>query len=328
MRTAPRRHRGGLILLYHRVAEPALDPLLLSVAPRRFEEHLEVIGRLAAPVRLAGIRNTSSADGRVPIAVTFDDGYADNLLAAAPLLGAAAVPATVFVVSGMVGADREFWWDELERALLAEDDLPGTLELQLGAAGEVVRFDFSNGARPDPAWNILRGDMPSQYTAAYRTLLAQLAPLDSTARDAVIEELRRWARVPSGARATHRPLDEAELLRLGAHDFVEVGAHTIGHPSLSALTGAQQREEIEGSKSRLEELLDRPVTSFSYPFGGRDDYSRTTIRSVKGAGFDLACANVEGRVTARTDRFQLPRLLVRDWDGDEFARRLQRWLDG
>ncbi|HWX08351.1 MAG TPA: polysaccharide deacetylase family protein [Gaiellaceae bacterium] len=328
MRTSPRRHTGGLILLYHRVAEPERDPLLLSVAPRRFEDHLEVIRRLAAPTPLASIQSASPADGRVPVAVTFDDGYADNFLAAAPLLEAAAVPATVFVVSGMVGADREFWWDELERALLAVDDAPASLELQMSAGGPVVRFDFSDGARPDPAWNILRGDTPSQYTAAYRALLAQLAPLESTARDAVIDELRRWAGVTSGVRATHRSLDEAELLRLDAHDFVEVGAHTVGHPSLAALTESQQRAEIEGSKSRLEELLGRPVTSFSYPFGGRDDYSRTTIRSVEAAGFDLACANVEGRVTARTDRYQLPRLLVRDWDGDELARRLQRWLDG
>src|SRR3954470_15948888 len=110
-----RRRPPALILLYHRVATPTRDPQLLSVSPERFAEHLEVVRRCAEPVALAGIL----AQGEGPrAAITFDDGYADNLHEAAPLLAAAGVPATVFVVSGQVGTTDEFWWDELERVLL------------------------------------------------------------------------------------------------------------------------------------------------------------------------------------------------------------------
>ncbi len=323
-RALHRVDRGGLILLYHRVAAPELDPQLLRVTPEHFAEHLSVLRRLGDPVALSRIRETSSR-GRAPkVAVTFDDGYADNLLAAAPLLEGAAVPATVFVVSGLVGVDREFWWDELERVLLVPRDLPATLELRVGT--RVVQFQFEKSRLGDPSWNVLREDTPSANHAAYRALMTSLRALDPPERDPVIDELRGWAGLSPGARSTHRSLDEEALRRLDACELVEVGAHTVGHPSLAALTPTRQREEVEGSKRRLEELLGRPVSSFSYPFGGPADYSRTTVLAVAEAGFSSASTTLEGRVGSRTDPFQLPRLLVRDWDGDEFEQRLREWM--
>ena len=65
------------------------------------------------------------------VAVTFADGYANNLYEAKPLLEHHEVPATVFVTSDMVGHDREFWWDKLEAMLLAPRKLPQTLRLEI-----------------------------------------------------------------------------------------------------------------------------------------------------------------------------------------------------
>jgi peptidoglycan/xylan/chitin deacetylase (PgdA/CDA1 family) len=115
---------------------------------------------------------------------------------------------------------------------------------------------------------------------------------------------------------------------LDAHELADVAAHTVHHPSLAALDPACQRQEVARSKRRLEELVGRRVAAFSYPYGGPTDYSRITVDAVRAAGFDVACANVEGRVGPRSDVFQLPRMIVRDWDGYEFERRLRVWLDG
>jgi hypothetical protein len=69
-------------------------------------------------------------------------------------------------------------------------------------------------------------------------------------------------------------------------------------------------------------MLGRPISSFAYPFGTSADFDETTVAVVREAGFLRACANLDGRLTRRTDPFRVPRLLVRDWSGDELARRL------
>jgi peptidoglycan/xylan/chitin deacetylase (PgdA/CDA1 family) len=112
--------RGALaILLYHRVAELERDPQRLAVTPEHFDEHLRVLGATCTPVAYADVPSLLRTPRRLPeraVAVTFDDGYRDNLHAAKPLLERHGVPATVFVASGYVGSGRAFWWDELERA--------------------------------------------------------------------------------------------------------------------------------------------------------------------------------------------------------------------
>jgi peptidoglycan/xylan/chitin deacetylase (PgdA/CDA1 family) len=94
--------RRAVILLYHRVTELAADPQLLSVSPQHFAEHLDVIRKVGLPMPLkslwqAGRRERSS---KCDVIVTFDDGYADNLYNAKPLLESHDVPATVFVTTG------------------------------------------------------------------------------------------------------------------------------------------------------------------------------------------------------------------------------------
>jgi peptidoglycan/xylan/chitin deacetylase (PgdA/CDA1 family) len=116
-----------------------------------------------------------------------------------------------------------------------------------------------------------------------------------------------------------------EVRHLADGGLVTIGSHTVTHPVLSALAPDKQRAELEQSRAQLEELLEKPVKTFAYPFGGQTDYTAETIRILRETGYDCACSYFSGVVRARTDRYQLPRIQVRDWDGDELAR-LLRWL--
>ncbi len=325
----PANPRGqGLILLYHRVADLPRDPQLMAVSPGRFREHLEMIRRHGQPMSLAAMTAAAAAGSLPPraVAVTFDDGYSDNLRDARPLLEAFDVPATVFVTAGQVGSDREFWWDELERLLLEPVRPPG--RLCLSVSGQVREWSLSEHESANPAadtWNVLSADPPSPRQRTYQEVCGLLRPLSAEHREVVLTSLREQTGMDAAGRPTNRAVTVEELTALGAGDLVEIGAHTLTHPVLSVLSDVEQEREVRLSKARLESMLNRPVTSFSYPFGTRYDYSAATVRAVRRAGFARACANEPGPVEVEADAFRLPRMLVRDVDGEAMERLLEQW---
>ncbi len=309
-----------LILLYHRVDRLALDPLALAVTPERFAEQLDLLLDRYRPVSLADL--SAEPDGAPPRAVvlTFDDGYVDNLDEAKPLLEKRGIPATVFVASGLLGAAR-FWWDEVERLVLRSPFLPSTLELRVG--DEAVGLQGRDpGAPLSGAWTVLSAEDPSPRCELYRRLLDLLRETGHEERETALAALR--ASVADGAGALEpstRPVTPDELGRL-ADGVVEVGAHTVTHPVLSRLPSERQRFEVEASKSLLEDVLGRRIRSFAYPYGASGDFDSASVAAVRASGFDCACANVPARVRKHADRFRLPRVVVRDWTGEELERRL------
>src|SRR5262249_17752614 len=119
-----------------------------------------------------------------------------------------------------------------------------------------------------------------------------------------------------------------EVVQLAKGGLVEIGAHTVTHPALAELPAAAQRSEIQGSKTRLQGILGCAVTSFAYPYGFRRHYTPETATIVQEAEFGSACSGSSGLVWRDADRFQLPRVSVRDWVGAAFESRLQEWFRG
>ena len=118
----PQRPRP-VILMYHRVASPRVDPWDLAVQPERFAAQLEVLRATRRPLAMSEFVDRARR-GRLPddaVAITFDDGYADTLTQARPRLARAGIPATLFLATAFVGQRLEYWWDELARGLLIDD---------------------------------------------------------------------------------------------------------------------------------------------------------------------------------------------------------------
>lgn len=321
--------RSALILIYHRVAELPRDPQLLTVAPSRFAEQMAMLRRDWRPIGLRQLTR-ELRDGtlrRGTVCITFDDGYQDNLINAKPALAAADVPATVFVTAGAIGSPMGLWWDELEHLLLEPSSLPDRVPVAIeGNPIEIRLGDYGTaGAARDRSWSVLSDQDPSPRHAAYRHLYAQLRVLSPERRRTALGALRQALGRSGGVPPTHRVMSADEIRQLAATDLVEIGAHTMNHPSLRLLPEADQQSEICESKRRLEEIMDAPVTSFAYPYGTMHDYDASTVRIARDAGFECACSNFAGRATRGSDPFQLPRHVVRDWDAETLARHLKDW---
>jgi peptidoglycan/xylan/chitin deacetylase (PgdA/CDA1 family) len=323
----------ALVLLYHRISDLASDPQRLAVSPANFAQHLDVLREHCTPLSLSdAIERTRAATSRKgAVALTFDDGYADNLEHAKPALESHGVPATVFLTAAYVGGDREFWWDELERLLLTPGRLTNPLRLRIGKVTREWDLGDSSDTGADAAarhsdWNVERRDNPTARHRVYRDLCGILRTLPGSERDIALGDLLNAAGRVSGARTTHRVLGVEDVLRLTHNGVVDLGAHSVSHPVLSELSPAAQEDEIAGGKASIEALAGRPVCSFAYPFGTPSDYTRATVGLVRKAGFALACTATPGRVGRRSDALQLPRMLVRNWNADEFRVRLKQWM--
>ncbi len=224
-----------------------------------------------------------------------------------------------------------FWWDELDRLVLQPGTLPEVLCLEINGSTYQWKLDESahydeDSFRRHQGWRAWKDAPPSSRHRLYRSLWEILRRLEEDERQKVLNELKLRTDAELAGRTTHRTLSREEVFALGQGELVEVGAHTVTHPTLSALPATLQRDEIQESRALLEGALDRPVISFSYPHGGRADYTAETIEIVREAGFACACSNFAGVVGQSSDRFQLPRVQVQDWNGEEFVRRLSRWF--
>jgi peptidoglycan/xylan/chitin deacetylase (PgdA/CDA1 family) len=138
--------------------------------------------------------------------------------------------------------------------------------------------------------------------------------------DCVGEPRFPWDRDRGGVEG--RPLTAAELRTLSEGPGVEIGAHTVTHPDLTALAPSEVRREVADARRRLEGFVSHPVRIHSYPHGG---VNRQVRAEVHGAGYELACASRPGLVTASTDPLRLPRLWPPDPPGPAFERWLASW---
>jgi peptidoglycan/xylan/chitin deacetylase (PgdA/CDA1 family) len=307
---------GALILGYHRVAESPRDPFALSVTPQHFAEHLDILGQHAYPIHLqelvAALRRGTLP--RRAVVLTFDDGYADNLYTAKPLLERYQIPATVFVTTGHLG--REFWWDALARSVLLPATFP--FKLRLLVRGTMLEWDLGGA-------NNRHGGAADKGARLHLLLALQqrLSALEAEERRRVLDQLDVWSGVEATACSFDRALTPDELLQLDDGGLIEIGSHTVTHPILAALAHPEQQREIHQSKTHLETILGKPVMSFSYPHGAVSD---ATADVVQEAGFSCACMSYNDIARLGSDRFRLPRFWIPDANGEAFSRWLYWWL--
>jgi peptidoglycan/xylan/chitin deacetylase (PgdA/CDA1 family) len=312
----PTHHRfsrkgGPAILMYHRIATPDVDPWGLSVSPERFAEQVQALrlrrAILSMDTFVARLRSRDLPHDAV--ALTFDDGYLNNLRQAKPILEAAGVPATVFLTTGRIGTGEEFWWDELARMVLCRAE---PLSTSVTVEADRLQIDLpaiDREVEPRIAWRAW--DRPgTAREATYQTLWRALQGCPLERREGVMALLRRLFGEDSSPNPEDLPMSPADVRRL-VSDRISVGAHGCTHQLMTSLPAAARVEEIRRSRLEAEALSSLPVTGFAYPHGDRD---AETIDMVRRAGYGWACSTREATINPLcADLHDLPRVAVGDW---------------
>ena len=281
----PHRWRRGpslLVLTYHRVlpeGHPAREteqPGML-VSPELLAMHFEVLQRHFAPVHLdewlRAAKNGAPPAGR-SLAITFDDGWRDNYDYAFPILKKAEVPATIFLVTDLVGTHYRFWPNRLAHRLKAWrpgfgqrlDEPTRSRMLELGIPLDVA------GADATAEW--------------IDTIISRCKVADDAAMHALLDALETAVpEITTGAAHSAAEeddqrdlLDWDEIRAMSNTGLVRFGSHTRRHTRLREDVDSDVVEdEVTGSRQVLEERLGQPVSLFCYPNG---DYSPRAYAAV------------------------------------------------
>ena len=293
---APGGRAGRLpIFIFHRVVERD-DPLRPGEPDvERFERIVRFIVR---SFRVLALPDAAQAltRGRLPAAaacITFDDGYADNVTRAAPILLRHGATATVFVSTAYIGGAR-MWNDSIIEAIR---ELP---------AGEVDWQAYGLGTATI-------GDDASRRALIARTL-PQLKYRHPADRAAVADEIARRAGVASQSDL----MMSVAQLRAWRDAGLDVGGHTMRHPILARLNDKEAADEIGGGREQLTLWLGQAPRAFAYPNGAPTrDYGPRDAMLSRAAGYTCAVTTARGAATPTTDPFQLPRFTP--WDRSMWA---------
>jgi peptidoglycan/xylan/chitin deacetylase (PgdA/CDA1 family) len=284
---------AAVVLMYHSVAEqPELTRNSIGDSHSRatFEAQVIALARCFAPVTIQQVAQFAKGDGRVParaVAVTFDDGFADNYETALPILNRYGVPATFYIMVNAVATGAPPWYCRLNFAF----NTTTKKDWRDPEQGQIykIRTAMERKAALNIAW-----EMGARRTGrAQEDLVRQVeTSLEVEPLDARSGLMLSW--------------DKVRALKKAGHI---IGGHTLSHPNLAHVSAEEARAEIMGCKNVLEEQIGETVDHFSYPHPALNpQWSSQTLEITREAEFKSAVLTAPGPVRRGDDPLGLKRI--------------------
>ncbi len=283
--------KGVTILMYHKVLPQHLalryplhnlviDTQTFDRQMRWLANHFEVLPVSHALERLNKDVTESSRTKRPFACVTFDDGYLDNFIYAAPILQSHKLRATFFVATDFVSG-TPFWFDLASNAW--QCDSAKALR-QAAAAVPENRHRFGEIKTLD-GW------------------ISTLKRIPSESREAVVARIDSFDKNADEIFGAMTSDQVGELSRRGH----EIGAHSVTHRILTQLDDATLRMELEQSRSALSGWTCGQIEGVCFPNG---NYDNRVVAAARTAGYRYGCTVTRGIATDRGDRLTLPRRAI------------------
>lgn len=287
----------GVILMLHRVLADDSSAALphrneLCVGPRAFERLLRWLRKhfdcVSLPDLLKANEHPRGWD-KPKVALTFDDGWADNALHAFPLLQRYQMPASVFLSTDYIGSRQRFWWESLGETLWGShgDAARHALIAQMRRIGRPLSVAYFLNESPHTRSLALAKYLLSLKTLPVQTLqlLTEACPTDA------LPQALDWQQVGE--------LEDSGLIRFGPH-----GA---SHALLPGLDDPRLDEELSRSHDALQQGCKQPLPVYCYPNGDHDARVRERLAA---QGYPYALSTRPGICQGHEDPLALPRIGV------------------
>lgn len=310
-----------LVLMYHRIL-PHDDKRSLTeepgmtVTPETFRQHVNILKQYFDIIKLSDWLRLKLDGKELPsraCAITFDDGWADNFEFAFPILKELNVPATIFLVSDMIGTKEIFWPERLTRLITT-----------------ISSHYPQYWSHPQLEW--LQKN-PSNYRFS-ETLPTreELSALITCAKDYSDQEIHdRLTHIENTLQLEienhpHSLLDWKQVTEMVDSNLIEIGSHTCQHIRLNKHTPRELlRKEIINSKDVIEKHIGQKVKTFCFPNG---DFCPEALTLVK-QNYASAVTTQSGWNSADTDNYMLQRIGIHQdisEDRTSFLARISGWM--
>jgi len=286
---APRVFPFG-VLLYHRVSSD-VDPYLPGISSTVFDAQMAYLARNYKVLPLGEIlRRMENGIEIEPytVAITFDDGYRDNLTCAHPILKKYRLPATLFAATRYIGSKEAMWNDQVSWAFK-----------------RTTRKDFTFEVANQRRSLSLRSEKEKICTLGF--LLEVLKEASDLEKSRIVDQVVTEFDIEKQSHPKPKLMLNWPELRQMVEEGWEVGSHTVNHVILTRVEETTAFEELRRSKEMLEMKLQRPIYLFAYPNGKQSDFDVTIKNLVRQAGYKVAVTTLDGLNDKSTDPFEIRR---------------------
>lgn len=285
-----------LILRYHSILE---NPDSFAAAIGRgiihsadmFEAHMKIIATEFNNITIDDVCKFLNGEKlpRRSVAITFDDGFADNADVAAPIMNSLNLKGTFYVTTGSIEGTFAPWFIRLRHAFATTD----------------IKY-----------WNIPDGKqrlclcIPREKYEAFISVSSRCAKLCGQEQDSFIARIEKELETNSPEKDGGFIMSRSQIVQLDACGHM-VGSHTVSHPNLAHISDKEAFDEIHHSKIHLETILKKNVKHFAYPSPIlQPHWNRSTVENTRNVGYSSAVTCTPGIIRVGDCPLSLKRIAI------------------
>lgn len=285
----PTLNKKRLILCWHSFHDAKLRKGFVSdkrsLKIEKFEEQLDWISKFSEFVTLENILNADakSEDTRWKVAITFDDGYRDNLTAALPILKKYNAPCTTFLATSFIYNKNLPWWDLVD---------------WVNSNVKTLKIDMGNGEK-----TYFPKDQSLKFTKDAKKAFKD--GLFGYKKDLVREIYHL-----TGCEERNDFMSVDEIKEYASDPLIDIGAHTYSHANLALLSTQEIEKEIKNNLVDLEKLGIKKPVFFAYPYGGKNHISNKSKKVIDDFRFKASFSTNPNYLNTEEENSTFPRIII------------------